>query len=60
MSEKIRKSAKEMIIDTISSFFDERREYVTPNEFINRLLEIFPAYKKEKSKIGRASCRERV
>ena len=50
MSEKIRKSAKEMIIDTISSFFDERREYVTPNEFINRLLEIFPAYKKEKSK----------
>lgn len=50
MSEKIRKSAKEMIIDTISSFFDERKEYVTPNEFINRLLEIFPAYKKEKSK----------
>ena len=53
MSEKIRKSAKEMIIDTISSFFDERderREYVTPNEFINRLLEIFPAYKEEKRK----------
>lgn len=53
MSEKIGKSAKEKIIDTISSFFDERderREYVTPNEFINRLLEIFPAYKEEKRK----------
>ena len=37
MSEKIGKSAKEKIIDTISSFFDERderREYVTPNEFM--------------------------
>ena len=50
MSEKIRKTAKEMIIDTISSFFDDGIEYVSPKEFINRLLEIFPAYKDEKSK----------
>lgn len=50
MIDKIRKTAKEMIIDTISSFFEERIEYVAPNDFINRLLDIFPAYKEEKSK----------